>query len=199
MDKVDIERAAHRMADLVVDTPDDLLSGPTPCRDYRLADLLDHISSLSVAFTAAATKDTAGIGERPPRGDASQLGDDWRTRIPHELEALAEAWRDPAAWSGMTLVGGSDLPGEVAGIVGLDELVIHGWDLARATGQAYHCDGPTLEVCHGFVAQFSEPGREEARARLFGPELQVAPDAPLLDRVVALSGRDPAWSTPRSR
>ncbi len=37
----------------------------------------------------------------------------------------------------MTKAGGVDLPGEVAGLVALDELVVHGWDVARATGQAY--------------------------------------------------------------
>jgi hypothetical protein len=40
----------------------------------------------------------------------------------------------------MTEVGGNTLPGEVTGVVALDEVVLHGWDLARATGQDYRCD-----------------------------------------------------------
>jgi uncharacterized protein (TIGR03086 family) len=107
---------------------------------------------------------------------------------------LADAWRDPDAWTGMTKAGGVELPGEVAGLVALDELVIHGWDVARATGQAYDCDAPSLEAVQAFVSQFSEPGQEEMRAGLFGPVVEVPDDAPLLDRVIGLTGRDPAWS-----
>lgn len=122
------------------------------------------------------------------------MGDDWRVSIPLALADLAEAWHDPAAWTGMTRAGGVDLPGEVAGLVALDELVVHGWDIARASGQAYDCDTPSLEVVHGFVAAFSGPGQEAAREGLFGPEVEVPAHAPLLDRVIGLTGRDPTWS-----
>jgi uncharacterized protein (TIGR03086 family) len=182
------------MADLVSGVPDELLDGPTPCPAYTLGDLLDHVGGLALAFTAAATKATGETGSQAPSGDASRLGNDWRTRIPRDLAALAEAWRDPAAWSGMTRAGGVDLPGEVAGVIALDEVVVHGWDVARASGQPFDCDPQSLEAVHGFVAQFSGPGQEEARAGLFGPVVEVPDDAPLLDRVIGLTGRDPAWS-----
>jgi uncharacterized protein (TIGR03086 family) len=194
MTQVDLEPAARRMADLVSGVPDELLDGPTPCPAYTLGDLLDHVGGLALAFTSAATKATGETGSQGPSGDASRLGNDWRTRIPRDLVALAEAWRDPAAWSGTTRAGGVELPGEVAGLVALDELVIHGWDVARASGQAYDCEAPLLEVVHGFVAQFSGPGQEAEREGLFGPVVEVPEDAPLLDRVIGLTGRDPAWS-----
>jgi len=193
MTPVDLEPAARRLADLVSGVPDGSLDGPTPCPDYSVGDLVDHVGGLALAFTGAATKTAAGTGAQAPSGDRSRLGDDWRTRIPQDLAAMAAAWRDPAAWTGMTQAGGVDLPGEEAGLVALDELVVHGWDLARATGQAYECDPPTLEAVHGFVAQFpaSGEGRPES---LFGPVVDVAEDAPLLDRVIGLTGRDPSWS-----
>src|SRR6266581_4808384 len=90
--------------------------------------------------------------------------------------------------------GAADLPGEVAGLVALDEVVVHGWDVARATGQPYECDASSLEAVHAFVSQFSEPGQEAARSGLFGPVVEVPDEAPLLDRVIGLTGRDPAWS-----
>jgi uncharacterized protein (TIGR03086 family) len=191
---VDLEPATRRMAELIAGVPDELLGGPTPCPEYRLGDLVEHVGGLTVAFTAAATKATVGVGGTAPSGDASRLDADWRTRIPRDLVRLAEAWRDPEAWTGMTQAGGVDLPGEVAGLVALDELVIHGWDLARASGQPYDVDRELLEAVHGFVAQFSGPGNESSRNGLFGPEVEVPPDAPLLDRVVSLAGRDPSWS-----
>jgi uncharacterized protein (TIGR03086 family) len=191
---VDLEPATRRMADLISGVPGELLDGPTPCPAYTLGDLLDHVGGLTLAFTAAATKATGDTGSQQPSGDASRLGDDWRTRIPRDLAALAEAWRDSAAWTGMTQAGGVELPGEVAGLVALDELVIHGWDVARASGQAYDCDPGSLEAVHRFVAQFSGPRQEAAREGLFGPMVEAPEDAPLLDRVIGLSGRDPDWS-----
>jgi uncharacterized protein (TIGR03086 family) len=80
--------------------------------------------------------------------------------------------------------------------VALDELVVHGWDVARASGQPYDVPAGELEVLRGFVAPFAEPGQEAARAGLFGPVVAVPDDAPLLDRVLGLTGRDPAWAPP---
>jgi len=184
------------MADLVAgvpEAPDDLLR-PTPCQQYRLGDLLEHLGTMAVAFRAAATKETEGIGDRPASGDMDHLAEDWRTRIPLDLLALAEAWSSPSAWTGMTKVGGIDLPGEACGVICLDEVVLHGWDLAKATDQPFTCEESALAVCYDLVASFSAPGQEEMRARLFGPEVPVPEDAPLLDRLLGLSGRDPEWS-----
>jgi len=186
--------AATRMAALIEGMPDDALDRPTPCADTSLGDLLDHVGGLSLAFTMAAQKDSGGGSSQPPSADASRLGDDWRERIPRALGDLAAAWRDPDAWSGMTQAGGLDLPGEEAGIVALDELVIHGWDVARASGQPYEPDEASLEACYGFVEQFSSPETTEQREGLFGPVVDVPDDAPLLDRLIGLSGRDPHWS-----
>jgi uncharacterized protein (TIGR03086 family) len=96
----------------------------------------------------------------------------------------------------MTQAGGIELPGEIAGLVALDELVIHGWDVARASRQPYECDPALLDVVHGFVAQFSAPGQAPQEG-IFGPAVEVPANAPLLDRVIGLTGRDPAWSPPR--
>jgi uncharacterized protein (TIGR03086 family) len=193
---LDLHPAAQQLAALVRAVPDAALGRPTPCPDYSVGDLIDHVNGLSLAFTAAAVKDIEMSGTEGPSADAAQLGRDWRTRIPAQLACLADAWRDPAAWTGMTQAGGVDLPGGVAGLVALDELVVHGWDLARATGQPYACDEASLDAVHAFVAQFSEPGQEAARQGLFGPVVDVPDDAPHLDRVIGLTGRDPGWRPP---
>jgi uncharacterized protein (TIGR03086 family) len=191
---VDLEPAARRLADLVAGVPDGLLDAPTPCADYCLGDLIHHIGGLALAFTAAARKDRGEASDRRSKGDASQLGSDWRDRIPRDLATLAEAWRDPEAWSGMTRIAGLDMPGEVTGVFALDELVVHGWDVAQASGQPYDCDPVSLEVVHNLVAQFCGPGLDQQRQGLFGPEVAVSEDAPLLERVIGMTGRDPNWS-----
>jgi uncharacterized protein (TIGR03086 family) len=187
--QVDLQPAARRMARLVEGVPDDALDHPTPCERYRVGDLLDHIGGFALAFRAAAVKKPLEGG---PAGDAANLGDDWRARIPRDLRALAEAWSDPEAWTGMTAAGGVDLPGEVAGIVALDELVIHGWDLAKATSQPAGYDGPGVEAVLGMVQEFRAGGAEG----LFGDEVPVPDDAPLFDRILGIAGRDPGWQPP---
>lgn len=182
----DLHPAAERLARLVESVADSVLDQPTPCDRYTVGDLLDHIGGAVLAFTGAATKRPL---EGAPSSDAAKLGADWRDRIPRDVAALAEAWGDAAAWTGMTRVGGVDLPAEVAGVVALDELVIHGWDLAKATGQPAGYGGPELEAVYGMVQQFSAGAIEG----LFGPAVPVPGDAPLLDRIVGLAGRDPHW------
>lgn len=194
MPAVDLAPAARGMADLIAGVPNERLNGPTPCPAYSLGDLVDHVAGLTLAFTGAAKKDTGDVTAQGASGDASRLESDWRTKIPQDLADLAEAWRDPDAWTGMTKAGGIDLPGEVAGMVALDELVVHGWDVARASGQPYDPDEPSLEAVHAFVAEFAGPGQDAVREGIFGPVVEVPADAPLLDRVIGLTGRDPAWS-----
>jgi uncharacterized protein (TIGR03086 family) len=193
---LNLEPATEQLSEIVRHVPDGMLGATTPS-DVPVAELLDHIHVFATAFTAAAKKDLDGPVGAPPPPDAANLGPDWRESIPRALDGLANAWGDPDAWEGMTRIGGMDMPGEAAGIIALDEVVLHGWDLARATNQPYEADEDLLEPLLGFVTHMSEPGMVDARDGLFGPVVTVPDDAPLLDRVVGLAGRDPGWSPPK--
>ena len=195
MDIVDLGPAAQRLADLVARVNDDELGQPTPCPAYTLGDLIDHVGGLALAFTAAANKDIGSTyvnGVRP--GDASRLGQDWRARIQRDLGTLAQAWREPGAWEGMTRIAGGDAPAAMVGLIVADELAVHGWDVARATGQPYACEPELLDAARGFLVQFATPDAPAGPDVAFGPSRSLPGDAPLLDRVVALAGRDPGWS-----
>jgi uncharacterized protein (TIGR03086 family) len=189
----DVSPAARRMADLVAGVADDQLGDPTPCPHYTVADLLDHIGGLAVAFAAVARKDIGEATQGAP-GVGANLGDDWRTRIPAQVLAVAEAWDAPEAWEGMTQAGGVDIPGEVGGLIALDELVVHGWDLARATGQAYEPDDASVAGARAFLSGFASADAEAGPEVAFGPIVPVAEDAPSIDELVGLAGRDPGWS-----
>jgi uncharacterized protein (TIGR03086 family) len=194
MSIVDLGPAAQRLADLVARVGDDELSKATPCPSYTLGDLIEHVGGLALAFTAAANKDGGRYADMQPSGDASRLGEDWRVRIPRDLATLAEAWRDPAAWAGTTRIAGSDGPAEIIGLSAADELVVHGWDVARATGQPYASGPELLAAAESFLAMFASPDAPAGPDVPFGPSRQVPAGTPELDRVVALAGRDPGWS-----
>lgn len=185
---LDLGSAADRMAALVRGVRAEQLTDPTPCDDYTVAALLDHIGSLAVDLAAAARK--VG-GDPPPPGDAANLAADWHDSIPPDVEALADAWRQPGALEGSVPVGGFDMPAEAAFTVALEELVIHGWDLAKATGQPFGATDDDLAVVRTFFELFGP----EQRGFGYSPEVDVA-TATELDRLVAVSGRDPGWTAP---
>jgi uncharacterized protein (TIGR03086 family) len=94
----------------------------------------------------------------------------------------------------MTRAGGVDLPGDVAGLVAVNELVIHGWDVAVASGQAYQGDPAAVQASLAFLTASAAPDEKEARDSIFGPIVPVPADAPALEQALGLSGRDPRWA-----
>jgi uncharacterized protein (TIGR03086 family) len=200
-DQLDLAPAARQMSQLVGGVHDDQLGDPTPCERYSVGDLLDHIVGLTLAFRHAAEKTAIpppAPGEptpsRPGFAARDNLAPDWRARIPRQLDELVAAWRQPSAWEGETEVGGVRLPAPVTAAVALDELVLHGWDLAQGTRQPFTCDEASTEAVFAFTAESARPGQETSRAGVFGPVVDVPADAPLFDRALGFSGRDPRWA-----
>src|SRR4029077_13314199 len=136
----------------------------------------------------AAKKEFGELTDTPPV-EGAPLDDDWRTAYPRRLAELARAWGEPAAWEGMSRAGGVDFPGKVAGIVALTEVVIHGWDLAAASGQDYDLDPAALDAVLPHVTAIAAEGPVEG---LFGPAVPVADEALTLERGIALTGAAPA-------
>lgn len=191
---LDLGLATDQVVRLVNGVADDQLTSPTPCTGTPVAGLLDHFMGLSVAFTRAARKSVPAGTSSGPRAAAEHLDPRWRTDLPIRLRDLADAWRDPAAWQGVTEAGGVTLPAEVAGMVALDEVVLHGWDLAVATGQEFRCDPSSTAAVLEFTSSAARPENAAMREGLFGPVVEVPDDAPAFDRALGLAGRDPRWT-----
>ncbi|MCG8915798.1 maleylpyruvate isomerase family mycothiol-dependent enzyme [Actinokineospora sp. PR83] len=155
------------VAALVEGVRDDQRAAPTPCAEYTVADLLDHLDGVAVGFTVAA--DRVGVADR--------------------LRGLADAWGVPAAWEGETEGPvGLVLPNAVWGRIVLTEVVVHGWDLATATGNGLALPEDALRHCYEHVVRFVP---EAPLPELWGPPVAVPPDAPLLDRILGITGRTP--------
>jgi uncharacterized protein (TIGR03086 family) len=193
----DLRAATRPLATLVTRVDDTQLDAPTPCPEYTVADLLDHIERLTVAFGEAGRKERGTNASPPAPGSGTNLVTDWRTRIPADADALADAWAGDDAWDGATVIAGMEMPASVVGAVGCNEVVVHAWDLARAVGQPFAVDDEIVSLCMQFVGPMSQPGADSQRAPMFGPVVTPADDASPLDRLVALNGRDPGWNPPQ--
>lgn len=177
----DLGPAAAEMSRLVSGVRDDQLVRPTPCSDWRVADLLAHVHQFATVFALNARKQQA----TPPE----HLVDGWRELIPERLDDLALAWRRESAWQGRVSAGGVDMDAADNAVVGVEELTVHGWDLARATGQDLRVDDACLDQVDRFFELFGDGP--------FGAAVPAPTGATRLDRTVALTGRDPSWAATR--
>jgi uncharacterized protein (TIGR03086 family) len=184
----DLTPAAEGVKALLEGVRDDQLGVTTPCAPWSVGDLLEHFMGLTLAFAAAAEKSTdpAVLGT-PPEPSVTRLDRAWRRVLPERLDAVAAAWRKPDAWTGAASVGGVTLPADAIGLFGLNELVMHGWDLARTTGQRFDVDPGNVTAVLGLLSGMPPENQ------VFGPPVPVGPDASPLDRALGLAGRDPAW------
>ena len=188
--QLDLGPQTDEVIRIVTGVKDGQLDDPTPCEGTPVAGLLDHLMGLSLAFRMGAEKTPLDGG---PSASASALDPSWRSELPARLDALAAAWREPTAWEGFATVGGASLPASAMGGVALNEVLLHGWDLAVATGQEYRPDPAAVEACLALVTEMNQPGNEEFRNGQFGPVVAVPASAPALDRLLGLAGRSPSW------
>jgi uncharacterized protein (TIGR03086 family) len=190
----DLGPAARELTRVVQGVRDDQLDAVTPCPDYSLGDLLEHVHGLALAFRMAAAKQIPEGGSQNPPGDARRLPEDWREAIRERLDALVAAWAEDEAWQGTTHIAGFDAPAPDVASTAVNELVMHGWDVARASGQTFELDDVSAVPCLGFAEFLSGPAGDAMRGTAFGPAVPVPSDAPPLDRILGANGRDPRWT-----
>ncbi|MGR6316649.1 TIGR03086 family metal-binding protein [Micromonospora soli] len=176
--------AAPRTVAVVQRISDDQLDLPTPCPDYTVRELLGHLFTVVVNF-----QDLARRRDVDWSGKTDHLTDGWRDRFAAETERLVEAWSDPAALEGVS--PGMGLPQETVGEMALIDLTVHGWDLARATGQRLEVDPAVLAAGHGFMDKMGDTGQQMGA---FGAPVPTTPDATPLDRLLGRTGRQPGWT-----
>lgn len=194
---IDLRHAASRTAAVARAVEDEQVHAATPSPEMNVTRLVHHLLGLSVAFRDAARKLRGPTTATLPEPVDAPLPNEWRSLLHQRLDELAAAWEDPAAWDGMTMAGGVELPAPVCGLVALDEVLLHGWDLARATGQGYDVSEEEAEAIVPIVTPDVDDPQGRTREGLFGPVVPVPADAPLFDRVLGLAGRDPRWTAPQ--
>jgi uncharacterized protein (TIGR03086 family) len=185
-----MSRAGATVAAAVRASAEADLAGPTPCGDWDLRTLVRHFVGTSGAFVRAGQ--TKALDPDDPWGTNAVLDESsWADQLAGQVEAMGEAWSRTDAWTAS--IEGAQMPAPAVGELALIELMLHGWDVARAGGQ-------TLEVSSELGAELLrclEPTLEQGRQfEVYGPPVRVPDGASAFSRALGLSGRDPDWQRP---
>ena len=179
-----LERALAGTRRVVGDVRPDQYGAPTPCPGWDVRALLNHLLAGNEYFAAL------GRGERPDMAvwTTDHLGEgDPAALYDASSKTALDAWRGPGALDRFaTLPSGGKGP-RVFDMY-LMETAVHGWDLAKATGQQPPLDDVLAqELYRAWYGRF--PDEVRAGGRVVGPEVPCAPDAPITDRLLAYLGR----------
>jgi uncharacterized protein (TIGR03086 family) len=182
---------------LLANVRDDQWSNATPCPDWDVRQLVNHVVSGNRIFAAIMR------GEQLPPSDElarlrseDVLGDDPLTAYRAAGSELVTAFADPAVLDRVVQAPAGRVPGLVVLHLRVTELLVHGWDLAHATGQAGELPQDLAEEEIAFTRRMFDGG--VPRAGRFAEVTQVADDAPALDRLAAELGRDVRTGSPGS-
>ncbi len=176
------EAAAAQAERLVTAVSADQLADPTPCPAWTVRDLINHVTTGNLLFAAIVSD-----GPRPDRS-ADHLGDDHVAAFRDSLTRLSEAFAKHDVLSGTYATPMGEGPGALLVSMRFNELVVHGWDLAKATGQRTDLD---QELAEASLASFrAAPFLPRGEGKPFGESMPVAADASAADRLAAFMGRE---------
>ncbi|HEY9374016.1 TIGR03086 family metal-binding protein [Streptomyces sp.] len=180
--------AAHAVPVLRgIGSDEKLLGAPTPCAEYDVRALVNHLFHVVVQFQELAAKREPDFSVSP---DYVAEGDAWADRFEAETRKLVAAWAEPGAEEGTS--GSMGLPARTLGAMVLLDLTVHAWDLARATGRPFE---PEPAVVDGLAPVVETMGPMAREREVFGDEVAVAESATPFERLLAATGRDAgAWA-----
>lgn len=185
-------RAAEACVRVVDNVRSDHLELPTPCAGWTVRQLLAHMIGHNIGFAAAAL----GSSDAGAFADV-RLNSDPVARFDASTRALV------AAFTGLDLDrdevylavvrGGSRWPARTAVGFHLVDSVVHGWDVAVAIGQQVHYDEDVEQAAWAVAQQVPDDASRNQPNAAFRPGVST-PATRLLERTLAVLGRDPAWS-----
>jgi uncharacterized protein (TIGR03086 family) len=184
--------ACASTATIVGNVRRDELAQPTPCSDWTVADLINHIVGATQYFG-----DLAEHGASPDDEEWPAYADgDYVTCFNEQARRLLAGFSTPTAMERVMQLPTSPSPGSLVIQVATGEIFVHGWDLARATGQSLPDDPGVAEwLWASSWPALSDEVRNE-HPSVFAPEITISEQRPALDRLLGFLGRDPDWVTP---
>jgi uncharacterized protein (TIGR03086 family) len=180
----ELRQALERTANIVDGVSDDQYGDPTPCAEYDVRALMNHMVASNLMFSGVAR----GEGLDLSLYEQEHLDDDPGAAFRRTAENAMAGWQRPGALDEKLAFG--DMPGSTVIQMHLVEALTHGWDLASATGQDPKLDPRLVNLA--LDAMQAMPQELVRGGGFFGTEVSVDDSASAQDRLVAFLGRDPA-------
>jgi uncharacterized protein (TIGR03086 family) len=180
------ERALKRTGETVAGTTREQFADPTPCADWNVETLLDHIIGGCLTFAAGAEGRRVDAMNRP-----HLTGEDHVSAYENAARAALAGFRAPGALERDFTLPWGDSSGSAALGLALADAAVHGWDLAKATGREATIDDDIAETLYAMTTQMMEPKGRWPRMTAFNEPVEVGVDATSAQKLVAYLGRKP--------
>ena len=161
------------------------LSLPTPCAEWNVRQVIEHMIGTNYAFARAASGQPM---QGPPPADAPPVGDDPAAAYAASARAALAAWQAPGALDRTLNLPFGQVPGAQAIGINIGDELVHTWDLAKATRRDRTLDAEAAAATLERTQQMLTP-ESRNQSSMFEPEQPCAPDAPIHDRLAAFLGR----------
>jgi uncharacterized protein (TIGR03086 family) len=175
-----LQRASDQLATLIADIRPDQATLRTPCPDWDLRQLVNHIVSDLSTFEAGVRGTERGAP------DADRIDGDWPGAYRAAATSLMQAWQSRGT-DGTLKTPMGQLPLKWSLGQHVADLAVHGWDVATTVGQP--TDQLDTEVGEAALAFLRSSLKPEYRGQAFAPEVAVPESAPLYERLAGFSGR----------
>ena len=176
----DLRRAFAAVGALISDIGQDMCGSPTPCSEWSVRDVVEHLVAMNLVFTALLEG-----GPTPERG-TDRLGDNPAGAYQASAATLVKAF----GWPGVMERSFPGVLGTATGAerlqIRLYDLLAHGWDLAQATGNA--ADLP-VDLAPAALAFVHDQLSTQPRTGRFAEPQPVSDTAPAIDKLAAVLGR----------
>jgi uncharacterized protein (TIGR03086 family) len=165
------------------------LDNPSPCTEWTVRDVLNHITGGAEMFGLAVRDGAVSDEKLGALMTGDNLGADYKASFHKAMEDAEASFELPGAMDKMVKLPFGEMPAGMALNIAIFDVLTHAWDMAKATGQSTDFD-PKVSAAAYAIAQnmLSDDMRNSG---IFGPQVAVAEDAPVVDRLVGLAGRTP--------
>jgi uncharacterized protein (TIGR03086 family) len=179
-------RAVTEFASILDKVTDGQWTDRTPCSDWDVDTLVNHVT-VGNHFFAGVSR-----GEQPSFEQLSKdLPSDRKVAFDESAKIVGEAFADDGVNDRMFQLPFGTLPAQAAIGIHFIDLVVHGWDLAKATGQQPVMPQDLVEQAWGIAKGFPDAPEMRGPGGPFGPKVEVPADAPVMDQLVGFLGRHP--------
>ena len=184
-----LARAQDWTAEKVARVRDADMRKPTPCGEWNVSRLLDHLIADVETFNRVAQGEPLDlVSSIDPTSDANagRAQHDASEEFGRLIKESREIWNTPGALEQTYKTSRSEMPGQGLIMITLVDTVVHGWDLAKATGQDTEMPEDVAEAVLAFTTKMMQERRIG-----FGDPVPVPDDASVTDRLVGWLGRQP--------